>query len=118
MTEAAPRRIAAFVEDFAHRQVIGLLIIRVADELGIKVSVEWRNARRSHGQVVQELKRYLRDLTRQGGLPDLVVIGTDANCKGYNERRGQLPLDDFPVPAVAAIPDPHIERWLLLDGRR
>lgn len=116
MIEAAPRRIAAFVEDFAHRQVIGPLIARVAGELGRAVSVEWRNARRGHGQVVQELKQYLRDLTRQGGLPDFIVIGTDANCKGYNGRRGQLPLDDCPVPAVVAIPDPHIERWLLLDG--
>lgn len=112
----SPRRIAAFVEDFAHRQVIGPLVARVADELGTAVSIEWRNARRGHGQVVQELKLYLRDLTRQGGLPDFVLIGTDANCKGYNGRRGQLPLDDCPVPAVVAIPDPHIERWLLLDG--
>ena len=116
MTEAPPRRIAAFVEDFAHRQVIGPLIHRVAVECGAAVELDWRNARRGHGQVVRELKDYLRDLTRQGGLPDLVVIGTDANCKGFVERRRELPIQDCPVPAVLAIPDPHIERWLLLDG--
>ena len=37
MTEAPPRRIAAFVEDFAHQQVIGPLIHRVAAECGAAV---------------------------------------------------------------------------------
>jgi hypothetical protein len=111
-----PKRIAAFVEDFAHRQVIGALIDRVATEIGIEVRLDWRNARRGHGQVVRELKQYLRDLRRQGNLPDIVVVGTDANCKGLLERSRQIPVDASPVPTVLAIPDPHVERWLLLDG--
>ncbi len=41
--------IAAFVEDFAHRQVIGALIRRLATETGIEVRIDWRNARRGHG---------------------------------------------------------------------
>lgn len=110
------KAIAAFVEDFAHHQVIGALIDRIATEQGIGVRVEWRNAWHGHGQVVRELKEYLRDLERQGNPPDLLVIGTDANCRGLSERTRQIPVDDSPVPAVLAIPDPHIERWLLLDG--
>jgi hypothetical protein len=111
-----PKLVAAFVEDFAHCQVIGALIGRVAGELGIEVEVDWRNARRGHGHVVRELREYLRDIRKQGNLPDLVVIGTDANCKGLVERSKQMPTDMSPVPTVLAIPDPHIERWLLLDG--
>jgi len=111
-----PKLVAAFVEDFAHRQVIGALIGRVASELGIEVEVDWRNARRGHGQVVRELREYLRDISKQGNLPDLVVIGTDANCKGLVERSKQVPTEMSPVPTVLAVPDPHIERWLLLDG--
>jgi len=110
------RKIAAFVEDFAHRQVIGALIDRIAAELDIEVHLDWRNARRGHGMVVRELKEYLRDLGRQGNLPDLVVVATDANCKGLLERTRQVPINESPVSVVLAIPDPHIERWLLLDG--
>ena len=116
MTEETAIRIAAFGEDFAHREVIGALMERVAADIGIPIRIDWRNARRGHGQVVRELKDYLRDLSRQGDLPDLVVVATDANCKGLNERSRQLPVGDCPVTAVLAIPDPHIERWLLLDG--
>ncbi|WP_089724531.1 hypothetical protein [Candidatus Thiosymbion oneisti] len=103
------KTIAAFVEDFAHRQVIGAFIDRVAAEQGIEVRLEWRNARRGHGQVVRELKEYLRDLKRQGNPLDLLVIGTDANCRGLSERTRQIPVAESPVPAVLAIPDPHIE---------
>lgn len=110
------KTIAAFGEDFAHRQVIGALIDRVAAELGLTVEVDWRNARHGHPRVVAEVREYMRDVKAQHEQPDLVVIATDANCKGLAERSRQMPVDDSPAPVVLAIPDPHIERWLLLDG--
>ncbi len=111
-----PKNIAAFGEDFAHKTVIDALITRVANELRVPVRVDWRNARRGHGKVVSELEEYFRDLRSQGSSPDFVVVATDANCKGLNERSKQIPVIKCPVPVVLAIPDPHIERWLLLDG--
>jgi hypothetical protein len=116
MTDHTTRRIAAFVADDAHRKVVGALIARVAADLGVAAAIDWRSARRGYGQVVKELKDFLRDLSLQGDLPDLVVVATDANCKGQGTRRRQLPVKDCPVPVVLAVPDPHIERWLLLDG--
>lgn len=110
------KSISAFVEDYAHRTVIGALICRIARERDCTIQIDWRNARRGHGQVVNEFKQYARDLRSQGGLPDFVVVGTDANCKGLVERTRQIPVDESPVSVVLAIPDPHIERWLLLDG--
>ncbi|WP_242529143.1 hypothetical protein [Methylacidimicrobium sp. B4] len=56
------KAIAAFGEDRAHREIIGALIARVAEELGLSVQVDWRNARRGHGKVVSELAEYFRDL--------------------------------------------------------
>jgi hypothetical protein len=110
-----PKRVAAFGEDFAHKEVVGALIERLADGVGVAVEIDWRSARGGHGRVVAELREYLRDLRRSAYLPDLVLIATDANCKGA-ARRGEIPTDQSPVPAVLAIPDPHIERWLLVDG--
>lgn len=111
--------IAVFVEDFAHEQFLSTLIHRLAEEFEISVKLEWRNTRRGHGAVVRELKLFLRDLQLgRGGFPDLVVVATDANCKGFNERRNEMTdsLGKVSARIIYAIPDPHIERWLLLDS--
>ena len=111
------REIALFVEDFAHRQIVGALVKRLADEQGVAVELDWRNAVGGHGAVVREFNRYLRDLGQQGGRqPDLIVVATDANCKGLNGRTREFQEIEAAVPLMLAIPDPHVERWLLLDG--
>ncbi|MFZ5499276.1 MAG: DUF4276 family protein [Pseudomonadota bacterium] len=113
------REIALFVEDFAHKEFLAALLQRLAAEYGVTVHLDWRNARRGHGAVVTELKQFLRDLQRgRDALPDLVVVATDANCKGLVERMRQITevTGKVDVPAVCAVPDPHIERWLLVDS--
>ena len=106
------REIALFGEDFAHQEVIGALVQRLADEGGIDVRIDWRSAVRGHGRVVQEFNRYLRDLARRGARPDPIVW----TCRGWNERAREIGNPDALAPTVLAVPDPHIERWLLLDG--
>lgn len=112
------REIALFGEDYAHEQVIDALVRRIAEEYNIPIPrLNWRNAVGGHGTVIAELDDYLRDLKRQGSpWPDLIIIATDANCKGLNERTREIVPQDAPAPIILAIPDPHIERWLLLDG--
>ena len=111
------REIVLFVEDYAHEKVIGALVERIARDCNVRPRLNWRSTRRGYGRVVQELADFLRDLTRQGGqMPDLIIVATDANCKGHNERRKELQEARAPAPIIFAIPDPHIERWLLLDG--
>lgn len=114
------REIALFVEDYAHRQVIGALTQRRADEYGLPVRLIWRSAVRGHGRVIRELRDYLRDLAAQGGpMPDLLIVATDANCSGLNHRSREiqdLTASAALPPLILAVPDPHIERWLLLDG--
>ena len=113
------REIALFVEDHAHHEVLKALIGRLAREHGIEVKLDPRNVRRGHGAVIRELKQYLRDLYRgRGTYPDLVVVATDANCGGLNSRLREITEVTQMVPArvVCAIPDPHIERWLLVDS--
>lgn len=111
------REIALFVEDYAHQQVVGALVRRIAAAFKISVRFDWRNVVGGHGKVTTELDAYLRDLRRQGSpWPDLLIVATDANCKGLNERAQEIGRQDVPVPMILALPDPHIERWLLLDG--
>lgn len=113
------RRIALFVEDHAHHQFLEALIRRLSDQHGVPVKLDWRNTRRGHGAVVRELKQYLRDLyQQQGELPDLVLVATDANCVGLAERTRAIGDVTGKVGAriFCAVPDPHIERWLLLDS--
>lgn len=110
------RDIALFVEDDAHRLFIGPLVERLARERGAAVQLVWRSAVGGHGKAAAEFRRYLRDLERQGGRPpDLIVVATDANCIGPNARAEEFSAA-APAPIVRAIPDPHIERWFLLDG--
>ena len=116
------REIALFVEDLAHQRVVGGLVQRLAASHSIPVRLNWISAQGGHGRVVQALRAYLRDLARYNNpLPDLIIVATDANCSGLNERTREVSGATvssavyFP-PIVLAIPDPHIERWLLLDG--
>ena len=110
------RDVALFVEDNAHQEVVGALVRRLANESSLTVQLDWRNATRGRGQVALQLKRYLNDLTRQGGHPDLIVVATDANCVGVQQRIKDIDASAALSPVVLAVPDPHIERWLLLDG--
>ena len=108
--------VALFVEDNAHQKVVGALLRRLADESGLTIRLDWRSAVGGRGRVIQELKRYLDDLKKQGGYPDLIVVATDANCIGLQRRIRDIDASAAISPVVLAIPDPHIERWLLLDG--
>lgn len=111
------REVALFVEDDAHQQFIGALVRRIAAEFNIVVRLDWRSAVGGYGRVVAELAEYMHDLRRQGGpWPDVIVVATDANCKGLNQRTKEVGHLDAPAPMILAIPEPHIERWLLLDG--
>ncbi len=111
------RRIVLFGEDFAHEEVVGALVRKVAGEHGTAVYLDWRSATGGRPQLVSEFQRFLRDLQRQSGLePAFVVVATDANCMGLNAREQEITAQGLAFPVVTAIPDPHVERWLLLDG--
>ena len=112
--------IVCFGEDFGHERIISSIITRVFREEGVSATLLWRVARRGHGAVVSELKSLLRDIQREAGeFPQLIVVATDANCKGYNTRRHEITDLTGRVPGlrvVCALPDPHVERWLLIDS--
>lgn len=109
--------IVLFGEDEVHREVITALIQKIAQEYDLDLHLSWRSAAGGRGKVVEAFKKFLRGLQRrEEPRPDLVVVATDANCTGLNQRAREFQDLGRPVPVVPAIPDPHVERWLLLDG--
>jgi len=113
------RNIIFFVEDYGHETFIRALVQRFSQERRVNTRITSRSVRGGHGKAVSELKTYLRALENgKENVPDLLVVATDANCKGYTERKREIDEVNgrFKDITICAIPDPHIERWLLLDS--
>jgi hypothetical protein len=110
-----------FAEDQGHEEVVGAIVCRVAKEEGFDIQIRVRRARGGHGRVINELKLYQKSVL--GGvvnltLPDILVVAIDANCKKHAAARREIEeaLDARIKPLAAiACPNPHIERWCLVD---
>lgn len=116
-------RILYFLEDRAQEGFIKALVERVAKEASIPTSSlthDIRSAR--HGsRAIKEFKNFLRDTRKAEPTDvDLLVVAIDGNCKGHRDRKNQLeklfkPNHPFKDKVVYAVPDPHIERWYIMD---
>lgn len=110
-----------FVEDNAHEELLRPLVERVASEEQVAVSVHVRSARGGHGKALAEFELYQRlseKGLRSGALPDLVVVGIDGNCTSASAKRKDISDATralFAGRVIAACPDPHVERWYLVD---
>jgi hypothetical protein len=116
--------VALFAEDFGHEEFLTALIRRIATEIGVEAVVHSRSVRGGRGKALSELRQYLADLERGRDVsPDLLVVATDANCQGYTRRRREVEQEAVrfeqahPDRLIVAIPDPHVERWMLVDSR-
>jgi hypothetical protein len=114
------RRIGLFVEDYAHEAFIEALVNRLKAEWRIEAEIHKQSVTGGHGKVLAAFREYLRDLQSQReNYFDGVIVATDANCKEFNERLKEMKEIEgsYSVGRVIyAIPDPHIERWFLLDS--
>ncbi len=117
---AGERRVAFFLEDSAQEAIIPPLFQRLAAEEGFtadQIIAQVLSAR--GGGSLTAFRQFLKDAQRRGHLnADLLVVGVDANCKGFTVRRDLVMKAAAKSPygeIIAAIPDPHVERWYLLD---
>lgn len=108
-----------FVEDQAQEKFLSALLLRIAAEQSVPLAIRPRTARGGIGKALNHLEEFAKAV-EQGSesLPDGLVIGLDANCQGYVQRRRIVNKRARPLAnlVICAIPDPHIERWFLLDG--
>lgn len=118
-------RILYFLEDIAHERFITSLVKRIAADESFaykKIHHEIRTAR--HGaRAVGEFKKFIKDESKKEKTDvDLLIVAVDGNKKGYSERKKQLDRHvksghPYKNRVVYAIPDPHIERWYILDQK-
>lgn len=115
--------ITLFCEDSFHEKFIGALLRRFEDEYGVAVTSTFLSAQGGLSRIHGEFKDFLRDLSRERQpLLDSVIVVVDANCQGYTGRKALMdgvlrPYPKFEQLVSYAIPDPHIERWMLVDPR-
>lgn len=117
---AAKYIIAYFLEDAGHEAIIPPLVkrlIREADKPAEDFTHLTLNAR--GGRSISSYQSFLADAKKRKHLPaDLLVVGSDGNCKGFAARRDEIKAiaanPPYPI-VVTAVPDPHVERWYLLD---
>lgn len=115
--------VTLFCEDSFHEKFVGALLRRFEEEYQIEVRERFLSSRGGLSRMHGEFKDFLRDLARdRESPPDAVILVVDANCRGHNGRKELM--DDvlrhypqFQRLVTYAIPDPHIERWMLADPR-
>jgi hypothetical protein len=115
--------ITLFCEDSFHEKFIGAMLRRFGNEYGVGVTSKFLSAQGGLPRMHWEFKRFLHDLSRQRQqLPDSIIVVVDANCQGYNGRKDVMQgvlafYPQFQQLVSYAIPDPHIERWMLADSK-
>lgn len=107
------------LEDAAQEALLRPLVTRIAAEEGVALTIRIRSARGGFAKVLGQLSDLESECAKgREATPDGVVAVVDANCKGFVARRKAVEakagvLADRLIPAI---PDPHIERWFLLDS--
>jgi len=112
-------RIALFGEDFGHEQYIIALIQRLGNQCGIEMTVKPYNVVGGHGKALSELRGFVNDIRRgRVGPPDILVVAIDANCRSYGDVKKEIYgiTKELIEITICAVPDPHIERWMLIDS--
>ena len=115
--------ITLFCEDSFHEKFIGAMLRRFGNDYGVAVTSRFLSSQGGLPRMHHEFRDFLRDLSRQHQqLPDSIIVVVDANCKGHNGRKALMdsvlaPYPQFQQLVSYAIPDPHIERWMLVDPK-
>jgi len=117
--------IGYFLEDIAQERFMIALVERIIKEERFHDSVchDVRNASGGRGGVLKELKKYFQNvkkLTGSASSCDLVIVAIDGNCGTYSKMQQNImkrkDVIKYQGEVICAVPDPHIERWYLIDG--
>ena len=113
--------INVFCEDSFHENFVGAMLRRFESQYHAGSSFRILSARGGLPRMHVE-PRGVPARSRQGttAAADWIMVVVDANCLGYNDRKQVMDRvvqahPQFQQIVSYAIPDPHIERWMLVD---
>ena len=119
-------RILYYLEDRAQEGFITAIVKRIAEKEDIPENLLFNDIRSARGgQNIKVFKSDFEDFIKDSVKMidnDIIVISRDGNCKGHNKLIKDLEKllkEDHPFKSriVYAIPNPHIERWYLIDQK-
>jgi hypothetical protein len=118
-------QILYFLEDIAQEGFIISLVKRVAREASISENSLLHSIRTARGgsRVLPQFEAFMKDHSQASPADiDLLVVAMDGNCQGYSQKLRDIrqfvtPNHPYKEKVICAIPDPHIERWYLMDQR-
>lgn len=118
---ADSRVIHLYGEDRAHEAVLHTLCRVLLARRRVAATVQTQIAAGGQGRALAELKAYQAGVHKGKvvGVPDLLVVMIDANCRGPQKRQeveDVLDRDLWPA-VIVGCPEPHVERWALADPR-
>ena len=112
-------RVTLFLEDIGHERFIDSLVRRLADQEGVPIEVDVRNASGGASRLDDQFVRFLRDYSVTDRRPDLVVVIRDTDCAGVRTVQSRysrlVESADYVGDVVIGAPEPHIECWYLAD---
>ncbi len=116
----AKYKVIMFLEDNAQAVFIRALLERLIMDEGRNLKdYEFLLLNSRGGGSIRAYKEFVRQGKKQKHLSgDVLIVGSDGNCNGFLKRKKQLQeaSKDISYPElITAVPDPHIERWYLLD---
>lgn len=114
-----------FLEDRAQEGFIKALVERVAKEEGIALQNLNHQIRSTRGgyRVIAAFRKFIKDTIKTlSPEVDFLIVAIDGNCKGHKDRVRELekfvkPSHPLKNKIIYAVPDPHIERWYIMDQR-
>ncbi len=118
----AKYKIVFFLEDTAQEAFIRAMVERlIRDESKNINDYDLQVLSARGGGSIRAYKDFLKHAKRRNYQDaDCLIVGSDGNCNGFTKRKQQLTKasNNLTHPTIiTAVPDPHIERWYILDSQ-
>lgn len=115
-------RVIFFVEDTRQESFIRPLVERLIEDEGKNLGdYDLRVLYSRGGGSIRAYKDFMKKARKRRHLSaDVLIVGSDGNCTGFSKRKRQLQdatRGEIYPTVITAVPDPHVERWYLLDSR-